>query len=241
MMKRYLVFMLIFLMYGCAQRLKTPLFRGISPEVRGVGHKFSLNKSAILESKLKLDSSFDLDSSLSSDVEYINEYKMDFAFGRQFEFFTSLANEVGLMFGFKVQIWGLPFNEKNIGHKFSFAFNTGGSADEFTQDGLDLDLESSVVDFYLIHGFRFSENWLIYESFSVSEYKLEGEIANPPITFSSRDFIYKSSNTHTLAVGLIGSYQQFEALLELTYQRYRWDGSNYESSTAISYGAGYTF
>lgn len=240
-MKTCTLIVLALTLCSCAQRLKTPLSRGISPEVRGSGYKLTFNKAAILESKLKLDSNDDLSSTLSSAVEYINDYRAEFAFGRQFEFVSSLANEVGLMFGFKVQLWGLPFSERNIGHKLSFAFNVGGSADEFSQDGLDLDLESSVMDFSLIHGFRFSENFLFYESFSISEYKLDGSIANPPITFTKRRFVYQSSNTQTLAVGVMGGYQNLEASLELTFQRYRWDGRNYDSSTAISYGLGYTF
>lgn len=240
-MKETLIFIVFIFLLGCAQRLKTPISKGISPEVRGNGYKLSLNRAAILESKFKLDSSDDLSSTLSSDVEYLNEYKFEFAIGRQFEFYSNLVNEVGLMFGFKLQVWGLPYSEKNVGHKLSLAFNTGGSADEFQQDGLKLDLESSVTEFSVIHGYRFSDSLLIYESFTVSEYEFNGIVSNPPITFTKRDFNYKSSNTQTLTLGSIFNFLNFDALLELSYQRYRWNSSDYKSVSAVSYGLGYNF
>lgn len=240
-MRRILIFVVFISIFGCAQRLKTPVSKGISPEVRGKGYKLSLNKAAILESKFKLDSNDDLSNSLSSEVEYLNEYKVEFAIGRQFEFYSNLVNEVGLMFGFKIQIWGLPYSEKSVGHKFSFAFNTGGSADEFQQDELKLDLESSVTEFSIIHGYRFSDSLIIYESFTVSEYEFNGNISNPPITFTRNDFTYTSSNTQTFSLGTILNYSNFDALLELSCQRYRWNSSNYKSVTAISYGIGYNF
>ena len=236
-MKFFLLFIII---TGCAQRIKTPVNRGISPEAKGEGYSAKIASTTVIESKLQVDESIDLDDELSSKTMRETAFQFNFALARQFEIYTCLVDGVAPILGLKVQFWGLPKSSNSVGHKISLTIAAGNASDSY-KDDLEVEIDSKIRDYSVIHGYRFSESILIYESFSISEYRFKGKIKNPIITFTRDRFQFNSSNVQTLALGLIATYGILDFDLEGAYQKYRFNDSDYESVFGLQFGASAKF
>ena len=234
-------FLLIFItLIGCAQRIKTPVNRGVSPEAKGEGFSAKISSTTVIESKLQVDESIDLDDELKSQSVRETAFKFNFALARQFELYTRLVDGVAPVLGLKVQFWGLPKSSNSVGHKISLTIAAGNASDSY-KDDLEVEIDSKIRDYGIIHGYRFSQSLLVYESFSISEYRFKGKIKNPIITFTRDRFQFNSSNVQTLALGVIATYGIVDFDLEGAYQKYRFNDSDYESVFGLQVGVAAKF
>ncbi|MCT4643295.1 MAG: hypothetical protein N4A33_13470 [Bacteriovoracaceae bacterium] len=240
-MRKVFVFLVCIFLVGCAQRMKLPINRGVSPEVIGVGAGLSMGSSGVAHSSLDIDSTTnDLSGSVSTSVVRESGYDIQLGVARQFEAFAKFMSETPTLYGVKVQFWGLPKKEKQAGHKMTFTFASGSSTDQYDDSGIEIELASKVQDYSFIYGYRFDEKHLVYSSLSITDYRFKGKIKNPPLAFTTSRFSYTAKSIKTLAVGSFHDFSVIGMNLEVALQKLKFTNSSEKTNFSFLYGLNFS-
>ena len=210
---------LILLVSSCAQRMKVPINRFLNPEAIGGGLQVEYQDTGL--SSAILD--FDGDSTSNPlDVGTVrNEaFYLGAGLSPDVDFFVKVHKESSSLLGLKIQVLGTPIKQAAAGHNLSFSLAAGSERDKF-DDVFEITLKSSVTDYSVIHGYRFSPTFSIYEGLSLSNYSFQGDIKDPG-TLDSNKIDYSARNILGAHVGIIYGDQGLNLKIEWATQKITW-------------------
>lgn len=231
MMKSVQVFILIIFSISCAQRIKVPINRMISPEVVGGGLEVQYDQVGFSNGILNLAQG--QDSPLIMSI--VSERALHLGIGvvDKLDIFINIPKESSSRAGIKVQLLGASEKARSSGNKLALLLATGSSTDLYTVD-YKINISTSLKDYSLIHGYRFSENLLLYESISLTNYEFNGTISgNNDLNFNKIN--YSASSILGVAVGVVFGPPSLKIKGELATQRVEWSHTEAKTSYSLGY------
>lgn len=183
-------FVIFLFLFSCAQRIKVPVNRMISPEVIGGGADLEYKQMGFSQGLLDFSGS-ETDNPLLMSAIKNRELFLGFGISHNADIFLKIPEQSTSMLGIKVQLLGEPSKARAEGHKLSFSLAMGTERDSF-EGTYDVQLNADAQDYSLIHGYRFSPMLLVYEGLTFSKYVFEGTIENATSAFDSDKFSYKA-------------------------------------------------
>lgn len=232
---------LLFLLFiSCAQRMKVPINKMISPEVIGYGMDLEYRYTSFSEGLLDFSDN-SVDNPLQLQTARDQEVFLGFGIAQNTDIFVKVPKESSSMLGLKIQLLGASSKNRNIANQLAITYARGAARDTFTGDSLRINLKSDVSEFSVIHGYRFSPFAMIYESISIGNYEFSGFIESSPAVFSDSQIEYKAANVLGAHIGLELGGINLKSRIELGYQRIKWSNTDTKSLYALSYSLGVTF
>lgn len=226
----YLLF--IILLSSCAQRIKVPINRFLNPEAIGGGLQFEYQDTGHSAAILNFENNTTTNS-LDIGTVRNEAFYMGAGLSGDVDLFVKVHKESSSLLGLKVQVLGQPFKAAAVGHSLSFSLAGGAERDTF-RDTFEISLKSDITDYSLIHGYRFSPTFQIYDGLSLSNYSFRGKIKND--TNLDSDLIeYSARNIFGAHLGIIYGSQTFNLKVEWSTQRIEW--SNTEEKVFQHLGA----
>ena len=218
-MKGLYLFLSFLIVSSCAQRIKVPINRFLSPEAIGGGLQVEYQDTGL--SSAVIDFAGDSTSNPLEVGTIRNEaFYLGAGLSHDVDLFVKIHKESSSLLGLKVQVLGAPFKESAVGHNLSFSLAAGGETDTFDDD-FKISLKSSVTDYSLIHGYRFSPGFTIYEGLSLSNYSFQGDISDQQ-TLDSDKIEYSARNILGAHVGFIYGSQSLNLKVEWATQKIEW-------------------
>lgn len=218
-MKIVLIFTLFIFCFGCAQRIKVPINRMMSPEAIGHGAELEYKDTGLSLGVLDFS-----DNSTTNGLQMstIREEEFYFALGvaEKADLFIKVPKESSSMIGLKIQVLGTPAKAASEGHSLSVSMAMGSERDSFDET-FTIDLKSDVTDFALIHGYRTNPITLFYDGISLSNYSFEGKIKGAS-GLDSNSFEYSAKNIIGAFAGVIFGGHSFKFKLEYAVQKIEW-------------------
>ncbi len=206
-------------MVSCAQRIKVPINRMMEPEVMGGGLGVEYRDLQYSRGVLNFSDNSTSNPLTMSTVKN-KEFYMGLGLGQIVDLFVRVPEESSSLIGLKIQLIGSPVKAGGVGHSLAFTLGTGSERDSFEQN-FTIDLKSDVTDFSLIHGYRLSPFFLIYEGVSVSNYTFQGDITGA-VGLDSDELEYEARNILGAFAGLSLGYHTFKLKMEYAVQRIKW-------------------
>lgn len=239
-MKRLLT-LLIFLILtsSCAQRIKVPINRTISPEAIGQGFEVEYKKTGFSQGVLQFDNG-EMDNPLLMTTLQEDELYMGIGIARNADLFVKIPAESSSIVGLKVQVIGNPSKDRSEGHNLAFTLGMGSERDTF-DEGLDIILKSDVQDYSVIHGYRFNQAFMIYEGVSLSTFEFSGKIENPPSSFNGNEFTYRAQNILGAHAGFEAGTAAFKLRVEFGTQQIQWSNTEKKTFNFLGYSLSSTF
>jgi hypothetical protein len=217
---KLLIFIFIFTIIGCSQRIKVPINRMITPEV--IGHGVDLEYDQIGFSEGKLDfSNSETDNPLLMGAVSNRSLYMALGIAPNADIFVKVPQESSSLLGIKVQIIGLPSKQRATGSQLAFTIAMGSERDTF-EGQYKINLKSDVKDYSLIYGYRTGTMSLIYASVSVSHYDFEGSIEGASAVLTSDEINYGAKNIMGGQLGLELGGSSFALKAEVSAQKIKW-------------------
>ena len=239
-MKRSLTLLLfVILTTSCAQRIKVPINRTISPEAVGGGFEVEYKKTGFSQGVLQFDNG-EMDNPLLMSTLQEDELYMGIGISRNADLFVKIPKESSSIVGLKVQVIGNPSKERSEGHNLAFTLGMGSERDTF-EEGLDIILKSDVQDYSIIHGYRFSNAFMIYEGISISNFLFDGKIEDPPSGFSGNTFSYRANNILGAHAGMEIGGAAFKIRVEFGIQQIEWSNTEKKTFNFLGYSLSSTF
>ncbi len=228
---------LFFILVSCAQRIKVPINRFLNPEAIGGGIQVEYQDTGLSSGILNFE---DNSSSNPLSLTKIREESgyLGLSLSKKADLFFKIQNESSSLIGLKVQVLGGSFKEAILGNSLSFSLALGNERDTFDST-FQIRLRADVTDYSLIHGYRFSPNFIIYDGVSLSNYSFEGSIIGETSLDSNR-LDYSARNILGAHIGAIYGSQSLNLKLELATQRIVWTNTDerlfYHLGFALSAG-----
>ena len=222
-MIRVAIFLILLIFSSCAQRIKVPINRFLSPEAIGKGAQVDYHKTGFSSGVLDFtgnSTSNPLIMGTSSDEEFY----LGLGISNNADIFVRIPEESSSMLGIKVQILGSPGKKPSAGNQLSFTLAMGNERDSFDQT-FNIDLKSEVTDYSLVHGYRISPGMMIYDGISVSTYSFEGTIEGST-GLDSSTLDYRAKNIIGAHAGLMMGGQGFNLKLEYATQKIKWSNTD---------------
>lgn len=165
----------------------------------------------------------------------VSEEELHIAFGiaRIMDLYYDLPKESVARFGGRVQLLGNPKKSGMIEHKVAFTFGMGAEVDKI-EDTYTVNVKAKSQDFSVIHGFRFSPSFMMYEGISLTNYSFEGTIEDP-VGLSSDHFLYEAENTLGAHIGVIWGPSYANLKAEFAAQQIAWTDTDEKRFYAISF------
>ncbi len=155
------------------------------------------------------------------------------------DFYWSHTGSANSLLGAKIQFFGGSRISKSAGHKLAFTAAAGGNEHELKGDP-KIEFKLAGSDFSLIHGYRFNEFFLLYDSLSYSRYKFDGKVSSSNPLFNGTKPGYAS----TLVGAYIGtelSFGPFFGKLECGYQMIKSQSTKNRMASLIGYSLGFSW
>ena len=229
----------LFFLFSCAQRIKVPINRTISPEAIGGGFDLEYKKTGFSQGVLQFENG-EMDNPLLMSVLQEDELYMAVGISKNADLFLKIPKESSSLVGIKVQVIGNSSKERAVGHNLAFTLGMGNERDTF-EEGLDIQLKSDVQDYSIIHGYRFSESLMLYEGISLSSFQFDGKIKNAPSGFSGDKFSYNAENILGAHAGLEVGSVAFKLRIELGFQQIQWSNTEKKTFNFLGYSLSSTF
>lgn len=221
-MKLFYLFLFTFFIGSCAQRIKVPINRFLNPEAIGGGFQFEYQDTGL--SSAILD--FENDSTTNPlDIGTVRNEALYLGAGlsKDVDLFVKVHKESSSLLGLKVQILGQPFKAAVIGHSLSFSL-AGGSERDSYKDTFEIALKSDITDYSLVHGYRFSPSFQIYDGLSLSNYSFRGKVKDET-TLDSDQIDYSARNILGAHIGILYGSQSFNLKIEWATQKIEWSNT----------------
>lgn len=211
------------LISSCAQRIKVPINRFLNPEAIGGGFQVEYQDTGLSSAILDFSNN---STSNPLAVGTVRNESLFAAIGlsKDVDLFTKIHKESSSILGLKVQVMGAPFKAAVIGHSISFSLGGGSERDTFNSD-FEITLKSDITDYSIIHGYRFSPTFLIYDGISLSNYSFRGTIKDEP-SLDSDEIDYSARNIFGAHIGLIYGSENFNLKLEWATQKITWTNTD---------------
>ena len=229
-----LIFSLLILIFSsCAQRIKAPVNRMISPEAIGYGLEMEYKQTGVSEGLLDFTGSR-TDNPLKMGQIMNREFLLGLGVAQRADIFIRLPEQSTSLLGVKIQVLGEPTKARSEGHKLAFTLAMGAERDSF-EGTYDVKLKSDAQDFSIIHGYRPNSWLLLYDSISLTKYRIQGTIENANPSFSTNEFDYTAENILGLQGGIELGGSSFKLKLELAFQRITWSNTDTKNYTSFGY------
>ena len=230
-MNRLYILLFIIFSTSCAQRLKVPINRMTSPEVVGRGMEVQVDQVGFSNGILNLAEGKNSPLIMST----VSERALHLGIGiaEKLDVFINIPKESSSRFGIKIQLLGGSEKSRSSGHKLAMILATGNSTDLYTVD-YKINISADLKDYALVHGYRFNENVLIYESVSITNYEFNGNIIGAS-DLNYNLINYKANNTLGVAVGVSLGPPSLKFKGELAYQRIEWSNTVAKNSFSLGY------
>jgi hypothetical protein len=220
MVKNHLAYLVLILtLSSCAQRIKVPINRMISPEAIGKGAKVEVREMGFSSGVLDFSDN-STSNPLVMGTTNDKEFYLAVGVAQKADLFVRVPEESSSLIGIKVQVLGEPLKASAAGHSLSFSLGMGSERDKFEQT-FSIDLKSDVSDFSLIHGYRMGPSVLLYDGISVSHYSFDGTISGTT-GLSSDELRYSAENILGAHLGAIVGGSGMQVMLELATQKIEW-------------------
>ena len=229
----------IFFLISCAQRIKVPINRTMSPEAIGGGFEVEYKKTGFSQGVLQFENG-EMDNPLLMSQLQEDELYMGLGISNNADLFLKIPKESSSIVGIKVQVIGDPSKARSTGHNLAFTLGMGNERDSF-DEGLSINLKSDVQDYSIIHGYRFNETLMVYEGVSISTFQFDGKINNAPSGFSGDSFSYRANNILGAHAGLEIGSAAFKLRIELGLQRIEWSNTDAQNFRFLGYSLSSTF
>jgi len=205
---------------GCAQRIKVPINRMISPEAIGGGVDLKYEQLGFSDARLDFSNGETDNPLLMGSVSNRSLY-MGFGVSENADFFVKVPQESSSLVGLKVQLAGAPSKARAEGHQLAFTVAVGAERDTF-KGQFNIKLKSDVKDYSLIYGYRLNPMVLMYSSFSLGQYSFKGDIDDPNGLLLNDSISYRANNIIGAQGGVELGGDSFALQAEFGVQKLKW-------------------
>ncbi len=240
-LKSSIILVVLFLCTSCATKYVLPGNRFISPESVGG----SLRPQIELQQNSSKVVSIDVSGGRTDNrLLYSDKNRTGYFFGmsliEQLDFiWYQTASSVSFT-GARIQILGGSKSSNATGHKLALTAALGGNEHELDETEPKISFKMSGQDYSLIHGYRFSPNILVYESFSQTNITYDGKLKSNDPTFNGLEVGYRNT-LYGLFAGVEFSYNSLMVKLECGYQRIKSTNTPNKEGMLYAYALGYNF
>jgi hypothetical protein len=231
--------LLILIFTSCAQRIKVPINRTISPEAIGGGFEVEYKKTGFSQGVLQLENG-EMDNPLLMSKLQEDELYLGVGVSDNADLFVKIPKESASLVGVKVQLIGDPSKKRSGGHNLAFTLAMGSERDNF-DEGLEITLKSDVQDYSIIHGYRLNDTFMVYEGLSFSNFSFSGNIKDAPATFSDDQFTYRAQNILGSHIGIEAGGAAFKVRVEMGFQQIQWSNTERKTFSFLGYSLSSTF
>lgn len=224
---------------SCAQRIKVPVNRLVSPEAIGRGAEIEYRQTGLSQGFLDFTGSRTTNALRMNSIAE-RELYMALGISPNADLFYKVPKQSVALFGIKVQVLGGPSKARQAGHKAAFTIGVGSNSDSF-EGTYDIDLEANASEFGFMHGYRFSPWLLVYEGLTYSNYSFAGTIKNATSNFSSDEFDYEAKGILGLHAGVELGGESFKLKFEYGAQRIEWSHTEPKYFQSLGYALAITF
>lgn len=218
-MRLWCLLSLFFILTSCAQRIKVPINRLVSPEAIGRGANVEYREMGFSSGVLDFSNN-STENPLIMGTSKDTEFYLNLGISNNADIFVRVPEESSSLIGVKVQVIGEPGKAGAAGHKLAFTIGKGNESDTFDQT-FQIDLKSDVTDFALIHGYRTSPYFMFYDGISISNYHFKGDIKGST-GLNSDTIDYRAKNILGAHAGVILGSNSFMLKLEVAAQKIEW-------------------
>lgn len=229
---KYFSIIIFILITSCAQRIKVPINRLLSPEAIGGGAEVDFRQMGFSTGVMDFSDN-STSNPLKMSVATDNEMLLSLGVSEMVDFFVRVPKESSSILGIKVQIIGANRKAQAAGHSMAITLGMGNERDEF-KSVYNLSLKSDVTDYSLIHGYRFSPMMMMYEGVSISNYHFQGSISGTT-DLDSDEIDYKAENILGAHIGIIAGGTNFNLKLEYGIQKISWTNTPDKLSHSLGY------
>lgn len=230
---------LLFLV-SCATKYILPGNRFITPETQGGLFESQFEVQQTSATRLNIDGS---SGSLDDGVIYNKSKRTGYLFSTSLldmvDFYWSHAGSANSMLGAKVQLLGGSRLSKSAGHKFALSAAFGGNEHELSGDP-KIKFKLAGNDVALIHGYRFNEFFMIYDSLSYSRYKFDGKVSSSNPTFNGGRPGY-ATKLYGAHLGTELSFGPLFGKLEYGYQMIDTNSTKKRMASVFGYSVGFSW
>lgn len=219
---RVLALFSILLMVGCAQRIKVPINRMMSPEVIGKGAEVEYRDIGWSQGVLDFTDNSVTNPLIMSTLKE-EEFYLGLGVAENADLFVRVPKESSSMIGLKVQVLGKGMKSLEAGHKLAFTLAMGSERDEFDQV-FTIDLKSDVTDYSVLHGYRVSNLLLLYDGVSITNFRFQGNVKGTN-GLDSSTIDYSAKNIIGAYGGAVLGSHQLKLKLELAAQIIEWENT----------------
>lgn len=236
-MKGRIILLILFVFSSCAQRIKVPINRFLSPEAIGGGIGVEYRNMGFSSGVLDFSNN-STKNPLIMGTAKDEEFYLGLGIAPNADLFVRVPEESSTLIGIKVQLLGAPAKKAAAGHSLSFSLGMGNAQDKFDQT-FKINLKSEVTDFSFIHGYRANPTFLIYDGISLSTYSFEGMIEGTT-ALDSDTIDYRAKNIVGGHIGAIFGTHILNLKLEYGVQKIQWSNTDEKLlqffGTALSVG-----
>jgi hypothetical protein len=206
--------------------------RMMSPETIGTGMEVEYDHVGFSTGTLSFENADTNNPLLMSTV---TERSLHVGLGlvERMDVFIEVPKESSSRVGGKIMLLGEPEKKRANGHKLALVLAMGTSTDTYELE-YEINMTSSLQDYGIIHGYRFNENFLIYEGLSVTSYDFEGDIVNGT-GLNSSTIQYAARNILGGNLGMVIGPPSLKIKAEVAVQRITWTNTD----TKLFYSMGY--
>lgn len=237
----FFIVALLFISTGCATKYVIPGNRFISPE--SVGGVFKV-QAEIQQNSSKIAAVDVSGGSTSNRLKYTDKVRTGYFFGasilEQMDFlWYQTASSVSFL-GARIQLVGGSKASKATGNKLAITAALGGNQHEIDDGDPEIKFDMGGQDYSIIHGYRFSEFIMVYESLSLTNISFDGDLKSVDPLFNGLAVDYKTK-LYGFFVGTEFSYGSLMAKLELGYQIIQSTHTPDRDGIRMGYAIGYNF
>ena len=236
-MDRLLLLFTFIISFSCAQRIKVPINRMMTPETIGGGGA-DLEFQRLGFSQARLDFFGGATDNPLKLTGVINNRSLYMAAGvsDQVDIFLRVPQESSSLLGVKFQVLGVPSNTRNNTHQLAFTIGFGAERDAF-EGPFEIDLKSDVKDYSIIYGFRLNQYFIPYISLSLSDYHFRGVVKDGGGVLLGDSINYRARNILGGQLGGEFGIHGFSLKFEVAAQKIKWTNTEekllYSSGLAI--------
>lgn len=235
-MLRILLLLTLLLQVSCATKYIVPGNRFLTPESQGQALRGQFEFQQTSANQLTVDTS---QGTVDQGVKYSDLSRSGFLLSNslfdQLDVYWSHIGGANSMVGLKFQFLGDSRVAKTTGHKMSIAGALGENEHETDDKSVEFNLGGK--EFLLLYGYRFSDMFMTYSSYSMATYSFNGDIRSSDPGLNGADPSF-NTKIQSLSAGLELSYSAAFAKLEATYQQLKTNDTNDKNRIIIGYSIG---
>ena len=235
------ILFVLFFCTSCATKYILPGNRFISPETVGSALRPQVE---LQQNSTKMVGVDVTGGQTNNRLLYTDKMRLGYFFGLslidQLDFiWYQTASSVSFVGG-RLQLIGGSKASNATGHKLAITAAFGGNEHELDKTDPKINFTMGAQDYSLIHGYRFTPNILVYESFSRTSMTYDGRLKSNDPTYNGLEVGYRNT-LYGLFGGVEFSYNSLMVKLECGYQIIKSTRTPDREGIRLGYAFGYNF